>query len=336
MFRSARLPVLLCLCLTLAAAPAEAATPASAGRNVSGNAALDAHAEPPSLIVLRGLAPVSLASTGLLDYLAPWLTQETGLIVVWKTAGDTQTLARARACGGDILLTVTSDPEAPAVTSLLQEGHVLTRQEVMKDSYVLVGPTRDPAGIMGMDVPDALRALADGRAPFVSRGDASGTHRRELFLWKEAGRTVQDGKNGYQETGQGMIATLDAAAAAQAYTLTDRASFLTWSATRNNRLVVLAEDDPRLVRNWSMVSLNPALCPPADRDVPLVAELPEDNGTAPGDESSRRQVAVQRLMEWWIGPSAQKRIAEFAREGQTLFSPALPVEADAGSPEKRR
>lgn len=267
------------------------------------------HMAPPALPGLRGLTSVALQSTGLLDYLSPFLTRETGIIVQWQAVSESRARDLARNCAGDVLLA--AEPEYEM--ALVREGYAQARREVMSDGFALVGPQDDPAGLRGKDVLEALQAIADQGVPFVSRGDASGTARREHALWKKAERPVRDGKNGYVEIGQGTAAVLEIAEALGGYALVDEAAFRSYQAGRGSNLTVIIAAQPLLTRVWSLLPLTRGLCggqpvTPAENN----ARSEEDRNT-------------QMLADWWLLPSTQKRIAEFTREGQPLFTPVAPL-----------
>jgi tungstate transport system substrate-binding protein len=138
------------------------------------------------------------------------------------------------------------------------EGHGIDRRDVMFNDFVIVGPARDPAGIRGQrSATDALRQIAATKEPFASRGDDSGTHRMELRLWKTAGVDAKAALGqAYRELGQAMGPTLNVAAALDAYTLTDRA---TWANFKNRQnLEILAEGDPALFNPYGSILVNPA------------------------------------------------------------------------------
>lgn len=261
----------------------------------------------PEIRTLRGLAPVSLVDSGLLDYLSPQLVHDTGLVVVWGKAGETLALELAKACGSceenktemvNLLLAETSAAEGLDMA--------LGRQEVMSDFLVLVGPAFDPAQAQGLEIDEAMQAMASKRVPFASRGDGSAIHKREQALWRSIDRDVRDGKNSYVEVGQGMIPTLNVAAAMQAYTLTDTGSFLLWSASSATPLTVMVKNAPQLERKWSLVALDPKNCPANTPET--VASLTQD---------------IQTVAAWWQKPSTQKRIADYTREDRPMFRPAL-------------
>lgn len=263
----------------------------------------------PSLTVLRGVCSVNLRASGLLDYLAPFLAQETGIVIQWLAVDDKRALALAREGGSDLLLTAMPDKEK----ALVREGRAEQRLELMRDGYVLAGPAADPAAIRNKNILEALRAIAAAGAPFVSRGDGSAPHKRERALWKNAERPVRDARNGYVECGQGFPATLALADASGAYVLTDKATLLTYQAAHGDSLAVLVEDQAPLSRIWSLVSLTPA----ADR------EAGKENAAA----RALRALAVRSLVEWWQKPSTRDLTARFTREGQPVFTP-LPVQME--------
>jgi tungstate transport system substrate-binding protein len=178
------------------------------------------------------------------------------------------------------------------------EGYFVDRREVMYNDFIVVGPRSDPARVGGgRDVSAALRAIASAGAPFLSRGDKSGTHAAELRYWKLAGiDPVAIGRGGwYRETGQGMGPVLNTAAATDAYTLSDRG---TWLSFRNRqRLASLVEGDPRLFNQYGVMRVNPARHPHARRD------------------------AARRFIDWITSPEGQRAIAEFRISGEQPFFP---------------
>lgn len=315
-----RAVALFCAFCLLNALPISAAEPpaSSSPNTLLEDSLLDApaadvtepeHASLPEHPVLQGLTTVALQSTGLLDYLAPFLTRETGLIVQWRAVSDSRARALARDCAGGVLLT--SDPDQE--TLLVREGYALARREIMSDGFILVGPQDDPAGTRGKDALEALQAIADQGVPFVSRGDGSGAARREASLWKKAERPVRDGKNGYVEMGQGTEAMLEVADALGGYALVDEAAFLSYQAGRDTKLAAVVAARPSLTRIWSLLPLNPA-CGQQPGKTPAKA--------APAEEEARNR---QALVDWWLSPSTQKRIAAFTREGRPVFAPVVPL-----------
>jgi tungstate transport system substrate-binding protein len=179
----------------------------------------------------------------------------------------------------------------------IEQGFGVKRFDVMYNDFVLVGPKSDPAGVSGTsDIAAALSTIEAKKEPFVSRGDRSGTHLAELGLWKAAGIDIQAAKAPwYKEIGQGMGAALNAAAAMNAYTLSDRG---TWLSFKNRgALKIVVEGDKRLFNQYGVMLVNPAKHP------------------------SVKAEAGQRFIDWLISPEGQKAISDYKIDGQQLFFP---------------
>ncbi len=235
----------------------------------------------------------STQNSGLLDYLLPRFTARTGIEVYVVAVGTGQALKNARNGDGDVVLVHAREAEERFVA----EGWGVERHDVMYNDFVIVGPAGDPAGVRGMrDAAAALARIAAARALFASRGDESGTHRKERALWRAAG--VDPGAASgtwYRETGSGMGATLNAAAGMGAYVLTDRA---TWISFKNKRdLEVLVEGDPALFNQYGVILVNPVRHPQV------------------------KARAGQAFIDWLIGPEGQAAIAAYRVAGQQLFHP---------------
>ncbi len=184
-----------------------------------------------------------------------------------------------------------------AEEKFLAEGFGVKRFPVMYNDFILIGPMRDPAGVSATrDIVAALKAIREKRAPFVSRGDRSGTHQAELALWATAGVDLAKDKGlWYREIGQGMGAALNTAGAMSAYTISDRG---TWISFRNKGdLVIAVEGDQRLFNQYGVMLVNPARHPNVK--------------TAPG----------QQFIDWLISPEGQQVIANYKINGQQLFYP---------------
>jgi tungstate transport system substrate-binding protein len=180
-----------------------------------------------------------------------------------------------------------------AEEKFLREGFGVKRYPVMYNDFVLIGPAADPAGVKGRDVVDALKKLAVSNAPFISRGDKSGTNAAELRYWAMAG--VGDKGTGYRECGCGMGPALNIAASAGAYVLADRG---TWLSFKNRGdLAVLVEGDTRLFNQYGVMLVNPAKHPQVK-----VAE-------------------GQKFIDWLVSPAGQRVIAGYKINGQQLFFP---------------
>jgi tungstate transport system substrate-binding protein len=239
----------------------------------------------------------STQDSGLLDELLPAFTADTGWQVKPLAVGSGQAIELGRRGEADVLLVHSPKAEEEFVA----EGTAGERRLVMHNDFVLVGPPGDPAGIRGVPVVEAMRRIAAAQAGFVSRGDESGTHAREKELWEQAG-TVPSGQ-WYRSTGQGMGATLRVASETSAYTLTDRATYL--SQQGNMDLEVLNEGDRSLLNIYHVIEMT----------------------TRAGDRV--QPDGAKAFADWITGPTAQKLIGGFraAEGGQPLFV------ADAGKDE---
>ena len=235
----------------------------------------------------------STEQSGLFKHLLPGFEKKTGIQVRVVALGTGQALDMGRRGDADVVFV--HDPEAEE--KYLADGFGVRRFEVMYNDFVLVGPRADPAKAgMTKDIADALRRIANAQAPFASRGDRSGTHAAELRLWKMAGTDPLQGKGGwYRETGSGMGPTLNTASAMNAYSITDRG---TWLAFRNRgELVISVEGDRRLFNQYGVMLVNPAKHPHVKRDM------------------------GQAFIDWLISVEGQKVIAAYRIGGEQLFFP---------------
>jgi tungstate transport system substrate-binding protein len=252
---------------------------------------------------------VTLASTtstdnsGLYDWILPRFTQRTGIEVRVIAVGTGQALRIGRNGDADVLLVHDRESEERFVA----EGAGVERVDVMYNDFVVVGPSLDPAGIRGdSDVAHAMTLIAGKRTLFVSRGDDSGTHKAEMRLWRSAGLdpTPHSG-TWYREAGAGMGATLNTASAMEAYTLSDRGTWMSFG--NRGSLEVLVEGQPPLFNPYGAVLVNP------ERHAHVKA--------ADG----------QRLIDWLISSEGQRAIASFELGGAPLFHPNARPTADASS-----
>lgn len=235
----------------------------------------------------------STQNSGLLDAILPVFEQQTGIGVRVVAVGTGQAIRNAMNGDGDVLLVHDKSAEEKFVA----EGWGVSRQDVMYNDFVIIGPAADPAGIAGdSDAVDALRRIATSGAVFASRGDDSGTHKAELRLWSAAGVDVSAASgNWYRETGSGMGATLNVGTAMGAYVLTDRATWVAFGNKGDYR--VLVEGDPRLFNQYGVILVNPAKHP------------------------SVRAGAGQRFIDWLTGEEGQAAIAAYRVDGKQLFFP---------------
>jgi tungstate transport system substrate-binding protein len=247
----------------------------------------------------RSIVVASTTSTqdsGLFGYLLPIVEQKLGIDVKVLAQGTGQALDTARRGDADVVFVHAKSAEE----KFLAEGFGVKRYPVMYNDFVLIGPQNDPAGIKGMDILTALQIIKAKAAPFISRGDRSGTNIAELALWKHAGidiaqDTGKDKGPWYKEIGQGMGAALNMASASDAYVLSDRG---TWLAFQNRGgLAVLVEGDKRLFNQYGVMLVNPAKYPNVKKDL------------------------GQQLIDWLVSPDGQKAIAGYKINGQQLFYP---------------
>jgi len=172
--------------------------------------------------VLMMATTTSTDNTGLLDDLAPKFTEATGIELKWTATGTGKALKLGENCDVDILMV-----HAPsAEKNFVDNGFGVGRNEIMTNDFIIIGPANDPAKINGKSIKEALQTLKTKQATFTSRGDNSGTHKKELSLWKTAGLQVPEKENWYIQTGQGMLATINIAAQRNGYTMTDRGTYI--------------------------------------------------------------------------------------------------------------
>jgi tungstate transport system substrate-binding protein len=244
----------------------------------------------------RSIVVASTTSTqdsGLFGHLLPAFKEKSGIDVKVVALGTGQALDLARRGDADVVFVHAKAQEL----KFLEEGEGVKRFDVMYNDFVLIGPKADPAGVAGTaDILAALRAVREKEAPFVSRGDRSGTHSAELRLWKEAGIDIAAEKGPwYRDIGQGMGAALNTAGAMGAYVLSDRG---TWLSFRNRGdLAVAVEGDKRLFNQYGIMLVNPAKHPNVKADL------------------------GQAFIDWVLSPEGQKAIAGYRIDGQQLFFP---------------
>lgn len=235
----------------------------------------------------------STENSGFYEYLLPRFASDFGVDVRVVAVGTGKAIKIAEKGDADVLLVHHKPSEEKFVT----EGFGIERYDVMYNDFVIVGPPSDPAGIGGSgDAAASLRKIADRGAKFASRGDNSGTHKKETALWETADvdPTAASG-DWYRETGSGMGATLNAAVGMGAYTMTDRG---TWISFKNKGdYTILVEGDDALFNQYGVILVNPAK---------------HDNVKAE---------AGQMFIDWIIGPQGQAAIAAYTLDGQQLFFP---------------
>jgi tungstate transport system substrate-binding protein len=253
-------------------------------------------AAPPSFAQDKSIVVASTTSTrdsGLFGYLLPKFKDKTGITVKVVAQGTGKALDTGRRCDADVLFVHAKAAEM----KFIKDGYGVKRYPVMYNDFVVVGPKSDPAGIKGMkDVKKAFNTLMNKKADFISRGDNSGTNKAELRIWKTAGIDINKSKGPwYKAIGQGMGATLNTASASNAYTLTDRA---TWIHFKNKgNLVIEVQGDPGLFNQYGVFLVNPKRCPHVKVDL------------------------GKRFIDYLIAPEGQEVIANYKVSGQQLFTP---------------
>lgn len=249
----------------------------------------------PSSAQERSIVVASTTSTqdsGLFGYILPLFKAKTGIDVKVIAQGTGQALDTARRGDADVVFVHAKPQEEKFVA----EGFGVKRFDVMYNDFVLVGPKGDPAGVRAKDIATALTAIEAKGAPFVSRGDRSGTHAAELALWIMAGIDIGSAKGAwYREIGQGMGAALNTASAMNAYVLSDRG---TWISFKNRGdLDIAVEGDRRLFNQYGVMLVSPEKHP------------------------SVKKEAGQAFVDWLVSAEGQAAIANYKIEGQQLFFP---------------
>jgi len=246
--------------------------------------AAGAHAE-----TITMASTTSTEQSGLFSHLLPAFKSATGIDIKVVAVGTGQAIDIARRGDADVLFV----HDQAAEEKFVAEGGAEKRYPVMYNDFVVVGPKSDPSGIKGNDVVEALKKIAASNAPFISRGDKSGTNAAELRYWKAAGLESKGG--GYKECGCGMGPALNIASSTNAYTVSDRG---TWLSFRNRGdLVILVEGDKRLFNQYGVMVVNPKKFPHV------------------------KAAEAQKFVDWVTGPAGQATIASYRIGGEQLFFP---------------
>ena len=250
----------------------------------------------PALAQEKTITVASTTSTqdsGLFGHILPLFKAKTGIDVKVISQGTGQALDTGRRGDADVVFV----HARPQEEKFVADGFGVKRNAVMYNDFILIGPSSDPAGVKGSkDIVSALTAIKDKAAPFVSRGDKSGTHSAELALWKQADIDIAAVKGPwYREIGQGMGAALNTAGAMNGYVLSDRG---TWISFRNRGdLEIVVEGDKRLFNQYGVMLVNPEKYPSVKKE--------------PG----------QTFIDWLVSAEGQTAIAGYTIDGQQLFFP---------------
>jgi tungstate transport system substrate-binding protein len=253
-------------------------------------AGASAHAQEKFITVA---STTSTEQSGLFGFILPIFQKSTGIQVRVVALGTGQALDLARRGDADVVFV--HDPAAER--KFVGEGYGIGHRQVMYNDFVLIGPKSDPAKVAGgKDITAALKRIQAAQAPFVSRGDRSGTHAAELRLWKDAGIDIAAQKGPwYRETGSGMGPALNTASAMNAYILADRG---TWVSFKNRaELAIVVEGDKRLFNQYGVMLVNPARHPHVKREL------------------------GQAFVDWVVSPDGQRAIAQYRIGGEQLFFP---------------
>jgi len=234
----------------------------------------------------------STEQSGLFGHLLPIFEKTNGIKVRVVALGTGQALDLARRGDADVVFV----HDKTAEEKFVAEGFGVKRQEVMYNDFVVIGPKADPAKAAGKDILEGLRKIEAAKAPFVSRGDKSGTHAAELRYWKAAGVDLDKAKGPwYRDTGSGMGPALNTAASMNAYILADRG---TWLSFKNRAdLGIVVEGDQKLFNQYGVILVNPAKHPHV------------------------KQADGQKFIDWVVSDAGQKAIADYKIGGEQLFFP---------------
>lgn len=237
----------------------------------------------------------STDNTGLLDYLAPKFEKDTGIALKWVATGTGKALKMGGNCDVDILFV-----HAPASEKkFIATGFGVDRKQVMYNDFIIVGPKKDPAKVSAMAPSDALQKIRDNKINFFSRGDNSGTNKKELSLWKNANVDTAEASTWYVQTGQGMLRTINMASEKSGYTMTDRGTWIKYMSQKgeNINMKVVVEGDKSLFNQYSVVTINKEKC------------------------SNVKPELAKKFTNWVVNEQTQKTIADFRLLGQALFIP---------------
>ena len=260
---------------------------------VLGHATIAAEPPAPQSIILA--STTSVENSGLLAHILPIFTKETGITVHVLAQGTGQALQTAARDDADLVLV--HDPEAEQ--KFIAAGNGIDRRQIAWNDFIVVGPRSDPAHIAGThDAVAALKAIASVQAPFVSRGDKSGTDALEHRLWRvaEIDPAKAGGGSWYRDIGGGMGAALNTAQAMRAYTISDRGTWLSFG--NKGDLTVLVEGDPRLLNRYDVILLNP------------------EKHLVP------KQASARRFAQWLLSSEGQTAIGAYKVHGEQLFHPS--------------
>ncbi|MGW8161667.1 MAG: substrate-binding domain-containing protein, partial [Desulfobulbales bacterium] len=225
-------------------------------------------------------------------------TRATGIELKWVATGTGKALKLGENCDADVLMV-----HAPAAEkAYVDAGFGVNRREIMYNDFVLIGPESDRAGVKQQEVCPSLKAISEKKALFASRGDNSGTNKKEITLWQDCTNDVPQQQGWYLQTGHGMLATINVAAERNGYTMTDRGTYIKYEANHYGSppLKILVEDDSRLMNQYSVIEVNPERCQNVKNDL------------------------ARQFGDWLISKEGQEAIGNFRLMDKQLFTPNAP------------
>ncbi len=237
----------------------------------------------------------STDNTGLLDYLKPIFLKDTGVELKWSAMGTGKALKTGQECNVDILMV-----HAPASEKkFVDAGYGVDRRQVMYNDFIIVGPKKDPAKVSGLTPSKALVKIKESKNKFFSRGDNSGTNKKEILLWKSAIDKAPEKADWYIQTGQGMINTIRMASEKDGYTMTDRGTWIKYESQheKDNPLKIVVEGDKSLFNQYSVITINQKRCPKVKPEL------------------------AKKFTDWIVSPKTQKVIGDFRLLNKALFIP---------------
>lgn len=242
-------------------------------------------------IVLQ--STTSIRDSGLYDFILPKFNKKIGIEVRVVAVGTGQAIKNSKRCDADVLIAHHKESEE----KFISDGYGLFRKEFMYNDYVLVGPRSDPAGVLKVkSIVNSLRLIEENKIEFISRGDDSGTHKKELSLWKMTGFKPNPKKNKwYYSVGQGMGGSLNLAVNKNAYILSDRSTWESFNNKKNHIIVV--ENEPLLLNYYGVIPINPVKCPDA------------------------KVLDVKKFVNWLISDNTKEIISAFRVNNKQLFFP---------------
>ena len=235
----------------------------------------------------------STDNTGLLDYLAPKFKKDTGITLKWIATGTGKALKMGENCDVDILFVHAPSSEK----KFIKQGYGVNRKHVMYNDFIFIGPKNDPAKLTGMTINLALKTIKEKEVIFFSRGDNSGTNKKEISLWKKVLKNIPESQKWYMQTGQGMLSTINMSSQMGGYTMSDRGTWIKYMSQHksDNTMKIILEGSASLINQYSVISINSQKCSNANEEL------------------------AKKFTLWINSSKIQTFIADFRLLGQALF-----------------